>query len=399
MEYPLIISAMETPDEPVEVVERKGLGHPDTICDAIAEEFSRSLSREYRRRFGHVLHHNVDKALLWGGRAAPAFGGGEVIAPINIYLAGRATSEFGAERIPIADIAVESSRGWLRANIHALDAERHVRINVLTQPVSQDLQMLFSRRQLSGVPLCNDTSVGVGHAPPSPVEQLVLALEKRVNGRDRRHERPAWGEDIKVMAIRGGGKLRLTIACAMIGRHLANIDDYLGEKAALQDLVRKLAAEHGFPVCDIDINNADEPAFGSIYLTVTGTSAEAGDDGQVGRGNRGNGLITPYQPMSIEAAAGKNPVTHVGKIYNVVARQIAAALVAELSEVIHARCLMASLIGAPVTIPSIVAVKLATRDGHPVSQLRERVEQITAERIARIPALVDDFVAGKIDLF
>ena len=62
----------------VEVVERKGIGHPDTICDALAETLSRNLCQEYQRRFGEILHHNVDKALLCGGRAAAAFGGGRI---------------------------------------------------------------------------------------------------------------------------------------------------------------------------------------------------------------------------------------------------------------------------------------------------------------------------------
>ncbi len=53
------------------------------------------------------------------------------------------------------------------------------------------------------------------------------------------------------------------------------------------------------------------------------TSVEMGDDGATGRGNRGNCLITPMRPMSIEAIAGKNPVNHVGKIYNVIAQQVA----------------------------------------------------------------------------
>jgi S-adenosylmethionine synthetase len=305
----LVVSAIEPTDETAEVVERKGLGHPDTICDALAESFSRALSREYRRRFGDILHHNVDKALLWGGRAIAKFGGGEVISPINVYLAGRATSEVGAERIPIEDIAIESSRAWLRANIHALDPERHVRINVLTRQVSQDLQMLFAHREQGNIALCNDTSVGVGHAPLSPLEQFVLAVEKHANGRDRCREMPAWGEDIKVMGVRCGNRVRLTIAYAMIGRYLTDIDDYLSQTAALADLVQTLAAERGFPACEIDVNSADRPSSTDIYLTVKGTSAEAGGDGQVGRGNRVNGLITPCQSMSLEAAAGKNPVT------------------------------------------------------------------------------------------
>ena len=81
----VIISSLESVDDTVEVVERKGLGHPDTICDALADALSRGLCREYKQRFGAILHHNVDKALLCGGCAAAAFGGGTVTRPIDIY--------------------------------------------------------------------------------------------------------------------------------------------------------------------------------------------------------------------------------------------------------------------------------------------------------------------------
>ena len=199
------------------------------------------------------------------------------------------------------------------------------------------------------------------------------------------------------MGVRRGDTTRLTIACAMIGRYLADLGDYLEQKAALEKLARQLAAEHGFPTCEVSVNSADDVTTGSIYLTVTGTSAEAGDDGQVGRGNRVNGLITPCQPMSLEAVAGKNPVSHAGKIYNVAAREIAEALVAEVSEIARAQCFLVSEIGSPLTDPAVVQVKLATK-GVPVTQLRERVEEIAAKGIARIPAMVDDFVAGRINI-
>ena len=269
----LVISALETVDDSVEIVERKGLGHPDTICDALAEALSRRLCREYRRRFGDILHHNVDKALLSGGRAAPALGGGSIIAPIDIYLAGRAVSEVGGEAVPIEEMAVDGSYEWLDANLHALEAKRHVRLHVLVHPGSQDLQALFSRGERRRAPLANDTSIGVGHAPLSPLERLVLAVEKAINWRDRHARHPAWGEDVKVMGVRCGDEVRITVACAMIGRYLARMDDYLGEKAALEALVRRQAAEHGFASPDVAINAADSPATGSIYLTVTGTSA------------------------------------------------------------------------------------------------------------------------------
>jgi S-adenosylmethionine synthetase len=95
----LVVSSLELTNDPVEIVERKGLGHPDTICDALAETLSRNLCSEYRRRFGKILHHNVDKALLRGGRAAAKFAGGHVLSPINIYFAGRATDKVGNDSI------------------------------------------------------------------------------------------------------------------------------------------------------------------------------------------------------------------------------------------------------------------------------------------------------------
>jgi S-adenosylmethionine synthetase len=398
MEF-LVLSRLDGADSAVEVVERKGLGHPDTICDALAETLSRNLCRAYRHRFGEILHHNVDKALLCGGRAAPAFGGGSVLAPITVYLAGRATTEVGNASIDIREIAIEGSQSWVRANLHALDAERDVQFQVLTEPGSQDLQELFARRPLQRVALANDTSIGVGYAPLSPLERLVLSAEKRINGRDRQHDRPTWGEDMKVMGLRSGSMVHLTVACAMIGRYLAHIDDYLGEKAAIEKTIVELATEHGFSRCEVKVNAADDASAGKIYLTVTGTSAEAGDDGQVGRGNRINGLITPCRPMSLEAAAGKNPVTHVGKIYNVLAGQLAETLVASIPEITAAHCLMASRIGSPITSPAVLEVKLATREGCPVDLLKGRVDDIAAKCLARVPNLVDDFVTGSIGVY
>lgn len=393
----LIISPLETAEGTVEVVERKGLGHPDTICDALAENFSRNLCREYRRRFGEILHHNVDKALLCGGRASPAFGGGSVLVPIEIHLAGRAVTRVGQDDLPIKEIAVEGSRAWLEANLHALDAKRQVQIHVSVQPGSQDLQELFSRKTPEQAPLANDSSIGVGYAPISQLERLVLTIEKRINGRPRRN--PAWGEDVKVMGMRCGSKLNVTVACAMMCRELASMDEYLAAKAAVADLVQETATEHGFTTCEVEVNAADDPAEGAIFLTVTGTSAEAGDDGQVGRGNRINGLITPGRAMSLEAAAGKNPVTHVGKLYNVVAREIAELLVVNVSEIAAAQCLMVSRIGQPLTNPALLQMKLATHDGFPLAKLKKRVDEIATHCLHRLPMLEDDFVAGAIEIF
>ena len=396
--FPLVISPLKITDD-FEIVERKGIGHPDSICDALAETLSRNLCHEYQSRVGEILHHNVDKALLCGGRSTPKFGGGEVLAPINIYLAGRAVSDVGGTQIPIKDIAIEGSRAWLKANLHALETDRHVHVDSFIQQGSQDLQSLFSRRGRGEPPLANDTSFGVGYAPLSALERLVLAIEKRINGRNREHDMPAWGEDVKIMAVRYANTVQVTVACAMIDRFIADVDIYLEQKFALETLVQELGVEHGFPACNIRINAADSLSSGDIYLTVTGTSAEAGDDGQVGRGNRVNGLITPCRPMSLEAAAGKNPVSHVGKIYNVLAKNIAETLVSSMAEIASAQCFMVSRIGAPVTQPAAVQIKLKTRADEAIDRLRKRVEEVVVDHLDQIPKLIGGFATGIVPVF
>ena len=161
----------------IEMVERKGRGHPDSICDALAEAFGIGLTRFYHERCGIVLHHNVDKVLLAAGSSARRFGGGEVIAPFDIYLAGRATQDVDGTVVPIADIADETSRVWLRANLHAIDVARHARIHTVVRAGSPVLSALAAHEGAQRV-RANDTSFAVGYAPPSRLEQIVLAVER-----------------------------------------------------------------------------------------------------------------------------------------------------------------------------------------------------------------------------
>ena len=159
-------SGVETLD--VEIVERKGLGHPDSICDAIAEQFSLSLCRFYLDRFGLVLHHNVDKALLWGGSARPAFGGGEMKQPFELFVAGRATAAFKGINVPVKDLLHDAATTWLRQHMHALDPTTDAVFHTLTRSGSPDLVDLFLRQRTEGPALANDTSVGVGYRRVTP---------------------------------------------------------------------------------------------------------------------------------------------------------------------------------------------------------------------------------------
>jgi S-adenosylmethionine synthetase len=370
--------------QPVEIVERKGSGHPDTLCDALAEEVSLALSNFYLERFGFVLHHNVDKVLLRGGTARPAFGGGEVEEPMELYIAGRATREYRGVHIPVDQLAVDACRSWLSAHMHALDAHRHVRIQCLVRPGSRDLVELFERQRVGGAPrLANDTSMGVGFAPLSPLEDAVLAAERSL----RERSAPERGEDIKVMGVRVGDRSSLTVACALIGGHLRDLDAYLAARARVAEEVRAGARASLGVEPAVEVNTADDPSAGSVYLTVTGTSAEAGDDGQTGRGNRANGLITPSRPMTIESFAGKNPITHVGKLYNVLATQIAEAIVLEIEGAQEAQVLLVSRIGKPIEEPQVVHLRLRTDATMGVAELAPQAKDIAHRHLGEIASL------------
>lgn len=397
----LLVRSLEGPPpgaRPVEIVERKGLGHPDTLCDAMAEEISVRLCRHYLERFGTILHHNVDKILLCGGSSRPAFGGGEMRDPLEVYLGGRATSEYRGERIPVAEIATEACRDFLRATLPALDVSRHVAIFPRIKPGSGDLTGLFARGS-ARVPLANDTSCGVGFAPFTDTERVVMSIERALQSPETRRDHPAIGQDVKVMAVRRGRRIALTVGCAMIGRHLADLDAYVRARETAKEIALSAAQRETAIELDVQVNVGDDVERGDVYLTVTGTSAEAGDDGQVGRGNRVSGLITPYRAMTLEAAAGKNPVSHVGKLYNLAAHAIARTVVAQIPEVADASCALVSRIGAPIDDPQIADLELRLRSDARAEEVAEGAGRIVRDELFRLPELRTKLMAGTVTVY
>jgi S-adenosylmethionine synthetase len=393
---PIVVSAPAGahPDSrEVEMVERKGRGHPDSICDALAEAFSISLTRVYHQRCGAVLHYNVDKVLLAAGSSIPRIGGGEVLVPFDIFLAGRATQEVDGAVIPVAEIAEQASLTWLRANLHALDTERHVRVHTLVRPGSTALTALVARDQTPWA-VANDTSFAVGHAPPSRLEQVVLAVEQTLTDPSTIAAHPVIGEDVKVMGLRRGHQIDLVIACALVDRHVASPSEYVDALALVKRLAEHAARDAGSHHVRVSVNTADDVAAGRMYLTVTGTSAEAGDDGQTGRGNRVGGLITPCRPMTLEAAAGKNVVNHVGKSYSIVAHQIARELVTKCPEISEATCVLVSRIGWPVEVPQMVELQIQARDGVALEALRGPAEAIARSCLRGLTELTRRMLEG-----
>jgi len=391
----------------VELVERKGVGHPDYIADSASEAASRALSKYYLKEFGTILHHNLDKTLLVGGQSNPRFGGGTLLEPIYIIVAGRATTEVRTEdgivKVPFGKIIVEAVKEWIRRNMRHLDPETHVIVDYMVRKGSADLVTVFDAGK-SSIPLANDTSIGVGYAPLSTLEQLVYQSERLLNSPQYKSRNPAVGEDIKVMGLRRGKEIVLTIAAAIVDSEVRDKYEYMKAKEdivnTILDLASKIAPDYNVRVYT---NTADIPEKNSFYLTVTGTSAEHGDDGATGRGNRANGLIPPMRPISLEATAGKNPVNHVGKIYNIVARRIADRVYEVYNGLfsdIYVELL--SQIGKPIDQPLVASIKLIPSDSSMneiPSHIMQEIHGIADEELANIKRVTEMVLNDEVTLY
>jgi S-adenosylmethionine synthetase len=377
----------------IELIERKGIGHPDSVADGLAESISRALCQEYLDRFGAVLHHNTDKTQIVAGRSNPAFGGGEVICPLYILLTGRATRVFNGEEIPVDTIAIKAARQLLTESLSNLDINNQLILDAKIGMGSSDLRDVFGRN----VPSANDTSFGVGYAPLSETETIVYNTERELMKLKKRI--PAIGEDVKVMGMREGETINLTIACAMVDKYLADINQYLETKREIVQHITDYASSFTSRKVNAQMNVADNVEAGSVYITVTGTSAEMGDDGAVGRGNRTNGLITPNRPMSLEATSGKNPINHVGKIYNLLAMVLAKEISEKVDGIQEVYIRILSQIGQPIDQPHMASIQTVLKEGANVAQVDAQAREIVDIGLENISKIQEMLFKGELSTY
>lgn len=387
-------------EQEVEIVERKGIGHPDSISDGIAESVSRALCRAYMEKFdGKIMHHNTDEVQITAGESDPQFGGGEIIKPMDILLTGRGVSEIDGKKIGIDRIAITAAKEYLKENIINLDVESSAVVECKIGHGSGDLVDVFKR---DGMPSSNDTSFGVGFAPFSETERIVMETEELLNSKDFKKKYPQVGEDIKVMGLRENNKIILTTAVAMISKYVDERDTYLSVKDELKDIITDLALKKTDREVETFINTGDDDSCKSekgYYLTVTGTSAEMGDDGSVGRGNRANGLITPNRPMSMEATSGKNPINHVGKIYNLLSNKMAEDITSEIEGIKQVHIMLLSQIGNPIDHPKAASAQIIVEEGYSMDSVNRDVEGIMNTWLEDIGKITEMMVEGKIRTF
>lgn len=117
------LKASEVYRQRVEVVERKGLGHPDYICDAVMEQISVNLSQKYLETFGTILHYNIDKGMLVAGEVEGKLGGGRILSPMRLIIGDRATFEAQGIEIDVPELAVSTAQQWIQDNLRFVDPE------------------------------------------------------------------------------------------------------------------------------------------------------------------------------------------------------------------------------------------------------------------------------------
>ena len=378
----------------VEIVERKGIGHPDTVCDSIVEQVAQALAGMYLERTGAVRHFNCDKALLAAGRVEHRWGGGTVTDPMRLVIGDRATTSWGGHDLHVAELTIETARQWIRRHLRHVDPIAHLVYDVVLKPGSPELTGLYASNVVA-----NDTSAAVGYAPMSEAERLVLETERYANSPEFKASFPETGEDVKVMGVRSGLTLDLTVAMPLLDRYLADEGDYFERKQRMQEALATHVRQRLATLDDVSVtlNAADRRGggLGGIYASVLGVSAESADSGEVGRGNRANGLISLCRPGGAEAFAGKNPIGHVGKIYGMFVFALADTLVRRLDGLAEVTVWMCSQIGQPIDQPQRVFIMPHLSPGAVLSDIERAARVVVDEELAHLPAFCRALMTGE----
>ena len=377
----------------LELVERKGLGHPDTVCDSLVEAVSVALNRMYLERLGAIAHYNIDKALLVAGQCVKAFGSGAMSRPMQLYIGDRATYMVGGERLPVEEAATEAVERWVGAHLPGVRAAKDLETHFVLAPGSEELRRIYTEHAPEIA--SNDTCGASGYAPLTATEEIVLAVEGFLNSPEFKTAFPDTGQDVKVLGVREDEHLALTVAMPLSCLHIGSEAAYFARK---DEILHALAERFRSTPLSTDwrLNCLDRTGLGlaGVYLTLTGTSAEDADSGQVGRGNRVNGLIAFSRPTGGEAAAGKNPVAHAGKVYSVLSHRLAHLIHARCPELVEVYVHLAVRIGEPVDRPW-TGVQVILPPGMMLRDVEDSIRAVVNAEIGRMGEFRSELIRGE----
>lgn len=338
----IIHSWVDPEGRPFEIAERKGLGHPDTVADGIADAVSNEFSRHCLKNFGAVLHHNVDKVYVGAGHWTVDYGRADMHAPVRVVINGRMSSSLGDKHIDIRAIQEKAARQYLALVLPKLEPNDVIVISSATQYTQR--AYWYTPRGLDDLPdathpKANDTSLCVAHAPFTMTERLAFELERFFWITDEGATGPyslkpryrGVGQDIKVMALRRGDHINITACVPFLCKHISSFEMYrdgvLWIERLLQAEADRITADTRFKA-HIEVNRTEKDH--RVYLLAIGSCVECGEEGIVGRGNPIGGVIAAGRAHSVEAPYGKNPVYHSGKVLGFLTQKLACAIFKEL---------------------------------------------------------------------
>jgi len=391
---PISVHLGQSPaDLPVEVVERKGIGHPDTLADALAERMSVAYARYTRSRFGAVLHHNLDKLYLRGGHARTGLGTFVMTEPFVLVIGGRVSSSFADEEVDSRGIFEEVARDYFATVLPRFDSREWLRIEHVTTDRSR-FPTWFHPRGLNDLPelhkpTASDTVAVTAWWPNTATENLVLQVERHLNQEATGPRHPHLGQDIKVMASRKGRYVTLTANVPVFPDAAPTPDAYDDVLEKLHTELMQVASETLGDELEVElrVNTQTENPFSPKrhYLLGTGTCLELGEEGFVGRGNGASGLIPIHRPKSVEATFGKNPTYHSGKVYTLYAEEIARRIHREHGAAATVTIVAAN--GDPLRNPACVSVTL---HGHASKGAVEAIIDDTLVAVDHLALAIDD---------
>jgi len=404
----IMISAKDFKKD-VEIVERKGAGHPDTLADGLAETLSVNFSNYSLERFGAVLHHNFDKVGLLGGSSFVSFGDGHMTGPIRVLINGRMSTKFANVIIPTKELLIDWTKNFFCDRLSMIDPNKdlefHLNLSKQSSPgktyekeaKKSARQKWFEPESLDDLPefnklVSNDTSVGVGYAPESILEIISLEIEGLLNSQKFREENTWIGSDIKIMGIRNKEKYFITLCVPQIAKYVKNLDEYANNLSLAKKQIESIMSKYQISDYELFLNTRDNYELAELYLTATGSSIESGDEGLAGRGNRINKLISPTRPMSMEGSCGKNPIYHIGKLYYVAAFDLAKKIYEKFG--IENEVFLVSQSGRDLLDPWIVSANVP-----PNFESAEDLKKIIKDEIRRIPEISKSIMSRKITIY
>lgn len=409
MDNVIIIEHIGKFEPDFEFVERKWMGHPDTLSDSLAERLSLMYSRYTKDHFGAILHHNFDKTgLLWWASHVE-FWEWYLTKPIRVLLTWRASTKFWDEVIPLEEMLINETKYFFREKFPMIDIEKGLEFHYLLSNKSSPWKVdenskeegtrkhWFEPRSLSDLGelkflWSNDTSLWCGYYPLTQLERLILEIENTLNSEQYKQDKPWLWSDIKLMGTRYLNDVDLTLCIPQIANHVKNIEEYRKNIESVEKTINEIfiAQSKGNTLenISIHINTRDNYDTCELYLTATGSSIESWDEGLVWRGNRVNWLISPMKPMSMEGAAWKNPVYHIGKIYYIAAQKIAQKIY-ELTGS-YVEVYLVSQSGRKLIDPWKTVIYI-DKENTTSPELRSLVY----EELRKIPNITEDFLAGE----